>query len=246
MGSRKTSWDGPANTKNIHSFNLIIIISIKTTIDWPSGGLATCVISTPSLYSLNILKSIEISFLTHRGLSPVWPDLAIYCTLGNFLKPLATINLPKSSAFLGHFCKGVKIFHFSIEIIFGQLLEIWQFFSGHTVYHSPLNPLVLIDFSLIQFPVRYWFLLQLFVYLRKEISLARIWTDLYQNTDVKSLQEVWWSHLMICLIKSVACIALWHCPSVSFTSWLIRMLVGYQWYLINLYFMLVVAVITTV
>ena len=41
---------------------------------------------------------------------------------GNFSKPLATINLPKSSTFLGNFCKGVYIIHFSSEIIFGQLL----------------------------------------------------------------------------------------------------------------------------
>ena len=52
----------------------------------------------------------------------VWPDLAIFCTLGNFLKPWAAINLPKSPTFLGNFCKGVKIYHFSSEIIFGQLL----------------------------------------------------------------------------------------------------------------------------
>ena len=39
--------------------------------------------------------------------------------LGSFLKPLATIRLPKSPTFLGNFCKGV---YFSIEIIFGQLL----------------------------------------------------------------------------------------------------------------------------
>ena len=42
--------------------------------------------------------------------------------LGNFLKPLATINLPKAPTFLRNFCKGVKIYHFSSEIIFGQLL----------------------------------------------------------------------------------------------------------------------------
>ena len=52
----------------------------------------------------------------------VWPDWAIFCTLGNFLKPLATINWPKSFTFLDNFCKGVKIYHFSSEIIFGQLL----------------------------------------------------------------------------------------------------------------------------
>ena len=48
--------------------------------------------------------------------------LRIYWTLGNFLKALATINLPKSPTFLGNFCKGVKIYHFYNEIIFGQLL----------------------------------------------------------------------------------------------------------------------------
>ena len=46
----------------------------------------------------------------------------IFCTLCNFNKPLATINLPKYPTFLGNFCKGVKIYHFSSEIIFGQLL----------------------------------------------------------------------------------------------------------------------------
>ena len=42
----------------------------------------------------------------------VWPDLAIFCTLGDFLKPLATIILLKSPIVLGNFCKGVKIYHF--------------------------------------------------------------------------------------------------------------------------------------
>ena len=63
---------------------------------------------------------------------PVWPDLAIYWTLGNFLKPLATNNLPKSPTFLGNFCKGVKIFNFSSEIIFRQLLlKFGDFFWSH-------------------------------------------------------------------------------------------------------------------
>ena len=33
----------------------------------------------------------------------VWPDWVIYWTLGNFSKPLATINLPKSPTFLSNF-----------------------------------------------------------------------------------------------------------------------------------------------
>ena len=53
---------------------------------------------------------------------PVCPDWAIYCTLGNFSKPVATIILAKSPTFLGNFCKCVKIFHFSSEIICRQFL----------------------------------------------------------------------------------------------------------------------------
>ena len=52
----------------------------------------------------------------------VWPDWAIHWTLGNFVKPLATINFPKSPTFLSKFYKGDKIYHFSSEIIFWQLL----------------------------------------------------------------------------------------------------------------------------
>ena len=58
----------------------------------------------------------------------VWPDWAFYWTLANFLKPLATINLPKSLTFLGNFCIGVKSYHFSSEIIFGQLLKTFSDF----------------------------------------------------------------------------------------------------------------------
>ena len=53
---------------------------------------------------------------------PVWPDWAIYWTLGNFSKPLATISFPKSDTFLGNFYKGVKIFIFLVKSFFGQLL----------------------------------------------------------------------------------------------------------------------------
>ena len=75
-----------------------------------------------------------LSNLRRRYL-PVWPDWAIYWTLGNFLKPLATINLPKSPTFLGKFWKGVKIFHISSEITFGQLLQTFgDFFWSHCLY----------------------------------------------------------------------------------------------------------------
>ena len=64
--------------------------------------------------------------------STVWPDWAIYWTLGNFLKPLATITWSKSPTFLGNFCKGVKIYHFSSELILGNFYRhLAIFFWSH-------------------------------------------------------------------------------------------------------------------
>ena len=75
----------------------------------------------------------------HRNQCTVWPDWEIYGTLGNFLKTLATINLPKSSTFLGNFCKGVKIY-FSSEIIFGLLfIDIGQIFWSHCECYQRVN-----------------------------------------------------------------------------------------------------------
>ena len=77
-----------------------------------------------------------ISFYKRGLLQAVWPDWAIYSTLCNFLKPLAAINLPKSPTFLGNFCKGVKIYHFSSETIFGQLLYTFGDFFLATLLAS--------------------------------------------------------------------------------------------------------------
>ena len=55
----------------------------------------------------------------------MWPNWAIFYTLGNFLKPLATIILPKSPTFLGNSCKGI----FLVKSFLGNF---WRFFSGHT------------------------------------------------------------------------------------------------------------------
>ena len=41
---------------------------------------------------------------------------------GPLFKDFSTINYPKSPTFVGNFCRGVKIYHFSSEIIFGQIL----------------------------------------------------------------------------------------------------------------------------
>ena len=62
------------------------------------------------------------SHVTCFDQSAVWPDWDIYFTLGNLSKPRATIILPKCKQILGNFCKIVKIFHFTREILFGKLL----------------------------------------------------------------------------------------------------------------------------
>ena len=38
--------------------------------------------------------------LVERGLGIEWPDWAIYCTMGNFSRPVATIILPKFDDYL--------------------------------------------------------------------------------------------------------------------------------------------------
>ena len=48
--------------------------------------------------------------------------LGDFFDFGQLFKALVTIILPKSPTFLDNFCKGVKIFYVSSEIIFGQLL----------------------------------------------------------------------------------------------------------------------------
>ena len=61
--------------------------------------------------------------------SAVWPDFAIYWTLGNFLKPLATINCQKSPTFLGNFCKRCQnVSFFCWNHFWATFIVIWQFF----------------------------------------------------------------------------------------------------------------------
>ena len=72
--------------------------------------------------------------LASAYLRAVWRDWAIYWTLGNFSKPKATINLPKSSTFLGDFW-GLKSLIFLVKSFWATFIDIWRFFSGHTARH---------------------------------------------------------------------------------------------------------------
>ena len=78
------------------------------------------------------LSTKKPSFLLTHSAS-VWPDWAIYCMLGNILKPVAKIILPKSPTFLGNFGKGGKIFHFSTIIInWATFIDIGRLNTCHT------------------------------------------------------------------------------------------------------------------
>ena len=76
---------------------------------------------------LQWLEFVQLPMVVHSV-----TRLGDFYTLGNFLKPLATINYPKSLTFLGNFCKYVKIYHFSWKSFLGNFIGIWRFFSGHT------------------------------------------------------------------------------------------------------------------
>ena len=90
--------------------------------------------SSPSLALRPVYKKAIDKKRTEH---PVWPDWAIYCTLGNFSKPVATIILPKSPTFLGNFCKVFEIFQVASEVIFGQLLQTFGIFLMVTLWTSP-------------------------------------------------------------------------------------------------------------
>ena len=79
----------------------------------------------------------------------MWPDLAIYWTLGNFLNPLAAINLPKSPTFLGNLCKGVKLIIFLVKSFLGNFfrhLAIFFWSHGPSLTHYPLPDKSFISF----------------------------------------------------------------------------------------------------
>ena len=84
-------------------------------------------VSVLTLYSDDLSSNLAEIYLKRMKVNKKRPGCSVtrlgdFCTLGNFSKPLTTIILPKSPTFLGNFCEGIKIFNFSSEIIFGQLL----------------------------------------------------------------------------------------------------------------------------
>ena len=76
---------------------------------------------------LNTVKAIQLSNNAVPTTKRIQQVAHVQCDqIGRFIglwasfqNLCATISLPKSPTFLGNFCKGVKIIHFSSEIIFG-------------------------------------------------------------------------------------------------------------------------------
>ena len=66
------------------------------------------------------------------GTVTVWPDWAIYCTLGNFSKAVAAIILTKLPMFYAIFVEVSKSFIFLWNHFWATFIDIWQLFTGHT------------------------------------------------------------------------------------------------------------------
>ena len=65
---------------------------------------------TASFGIIHIARPTE-NFINKNG--EQCDDWVIYCTLGNFSKPVATLILPKLPTFLVDFCKVIKTFNFA-------------------------------------------------------------------------------------------------------------------------------------
>ena len=66
---------------------------------------------------------ITTTYVLKSALAPVWPDWAIYCTLGQIFKAGGKNYFAQIAHIFDNFCKVVKIFNLSSAIIFGQLLQ---------------------------------------------------------------------------------------------------------------------------
>ena len=85
---------------------------------------------------IKMYKKCENSFFHQKMFLSVFCSvtrLGDFNTLCNISKPGVTIILPKSPTHFRHFCKSVKILHFTRAIHFGAaFIDIWRLFTGHT------------------------------------------------------------------------------------------------------------------
>ena len=114
---------------------------------------------------------------------PVWPDLVIFWTLGNFLKSLATINLPNSPTFLGKFCKGVK--NFLVKSFLGNFYRhLAILFWSHWPQPLPNYSYSYLGITNIQVGLNLIYLISVFAgcYMNNEIERVK-WTTFQLKYD---------------------------------------------------------------
>ena len=81
-------------------------------------------------------RSLLLSFLQYLYSQAVWPDWAIYWTLGNFSKPMATINLPKSPSY-AIFVKVSKTIIFLVKSFLGNFYRhLANFYWSQALIHQ--------------------------------------------------------------------------------------------------------------
>ena len=185
----------PASFSLLSSFQYSwqIIFNIKFACGWDWTATALPFESQPiTLVVARCLYDAIAALLC--TFQPVWPDWAIFSTLGNFLKPLATISLPKSLTFLGNFWKGVKIYHFSSESFLGNFYRhLAIFFWSHWFQHSFIDPFPRSRHFVCQRTTKYGVHLHEVFYQNKPLSLVqktaillqpvtrRVWYDLFEK-----------------------------------------------------------------
>ena len=183
-----SNWSTPCSDQDISSHFQICLCKLNR---WWAKNL-TQILQHLNLHFLPMFchfSCLSLSLSLCHMYSPsyshsVRPDWAIYWTLGNFSKPLATINLPNSLTFLGNFCKGVKIYHFSSDIIFGELYRYLAIFFRSHCSHSitqtiSLSPSADIDSSVNRFTkilplLQKLRLMQFWVYINNFYAIGRI------------------------------------------------------------------------
>ena len=83
------------------------------------------------------MAAAPLKFIYDMDSWSVWPDWAIYCTLGNFLKPAATIILHKSPTFLAIFVEVTKSLIFLVESFLAKFYRhLATFYWSHWYWSS--------------------------------------------------------------------------------------------------------------
>ena len=111
--NEKEAEDGPFLRKKIGHWLKVHSSGLGSTLATTTRAASTT--STTCLCTANLLLRVN----SLNQCDQIGRFIALWAIFQSLWQQLI---LSKSPTFLGNFCKGVKIYHFSSEIIFGQLL----------------------------------------------------------------------------------------------------------------------------